>query len=110
MSEHHGLGTRGAIGVFALLLVLLGATVGAAYVPWPHPALAVGAALAIATTKAAAVAVWFMHLRWDRSGARIFFVASALWLAIFIALTMNDYLTREWLPPSRGWTERPTAE
>ena len=35
------------------------------------------------------------------------FVASAfLWLAIMFALTFGDYLTRPYLPMSRGWIEK----
>ena len=54
--------------------------------------------LAIAVTKAALVVLFFMHVRW---GTRLTWVVAAsgfFWLLILFGLTMQDYLTRGWVP------------
>jgi cytochrome c oxidase subunit 4 len=47
-------------------------------------------ALAIAVAKGALVALYFMHLRWDRPFNGLVFVGSLAFVALFIALTMTD--------------------
>jgi cytochrome c oxidase subunit 4 len=68
------------------------------------------AALAIATVKAALVAVFFMHL-WEEQGiARLVLVVSALFVALLIGLTLIDNMTRFPYanpPYSASWTEEP---
>jgi cytochrome c oxidase subunit 4 len=87
--------TRVYCAIFGLLVVLLAATVGAAKLdlgPLNFPA-----AVAIATTKAALIVLYFMHLRyspplvWLVSGGSLFF------LAIMFAITLSDYFSRGWL-------------
>jgi cytochrome c oxidase subunit 4 len=53
-------------------------------------------AVAIAFAKASLVALIFMHLRYSRRLMWIVAVAGLFWLGILIALTMSDFLTREW--------------
>ena len=54
-------------------------------------------ALAIAVAKATIVALLFMHLR-ESTRLTVAIVVSALvWLGILVGLTMNDYLTRQFL-------------
>jgi cytochrome c oxidase subunit IV len=66
---------------FALSTVALGG--------WSTPI-----ALAIAVTKAAVVALFFMHL-WDHPGAnRLVFVVSILFVALLMSFTMLDVTTR----------------
>src|SRR5437773_3488564 len=91
-------GVRLYVAVFAALLVLTVATVSASYVDLGP--LSVVAALTIAFTKALLVVLFFMHLR--ESSALVWAVAGGgfFWLAILIALTMSDVLTRGWLPVS----------
>ncbi len=82
--------------IFAVLLALLGLTVGAAYVDlgrWNLPV-----ALAIAATKAVLILLFFMHLRFSTRLTSVFAGAALLWLTILLALTLNDFLTRGWLP------------
>jgi len=54
--------------------------------------------LLIATTQAVLSATILMHLRWTRPLTRLVGIIGLLWLAILIAGTMDDLLTRGWLP------------
>lgn len=92
MSHQHVMPVRTNVAVFVALLVLLLATVGAARLPlgeWHVPV-----AMTIATAKAALIMLFFMHLLYSHKLMMIVSVASFLWLAIMVALTLNDYLTR----------------
>jgi cytochrome c oxidase subunit 4 len=53
-------------------------------------------ALSIATVKGSLVALYFMHLRWDRPFNAIIFVVSMVLLALFLGLAMLD--TSEYQP------------
>jgi cytochrome c oxidase subunit IV len=46
--------------------------------------------LAIATAKATLVAVYFMHLRWDKPFNTVVFLAALAFLALFIGIAMMD--------------------
>jgi cytochrome c oxidase subunit 4 len=74
---------------YGALLVLTLLTVGASYLKLGDVGGLI-VALAIATTKAAVVAMIFMHLYWDQKFFAIIFVSSVLFLAIFLAFTMFD--------------------
>jgi len=54
--------------------------------------------LLIAATQAAISVIFLMHLRWSRPVVRLVGVIALLWLGILIAGTMDDVLTRGWLP------------
>jgi len=54
--------------------------------------------LLIAAVQAALSALLLMHLRWTRPLTRLVAVIGLLWLGILIAGTMDDLLTRGWLP------------
>lgn len=89
---HHVMPVRTNIAIFVALLVLLVATVGAARLPlgeWHVPV-----AMTIATIKALLIVLFFMHLLYSPRLMMIISAASFLWLAIMVALTLNDYLTR----------------
>src|SRR2546423_6815954 len=85
------------ITIFFVLLVGTILTAWVAFFNFPGPLNAV-VALTIATIKASAVVLYFMHVRY--SGRLIWLViASALfWLVIMFALTISDYSSRNWLP------------
>jgi cytochrome c oxidase subunit 4 len=52
-------------------------------------------AIAIASTKALLVALFFMHLRYEHSKiVWVWALAGVFWLTILFFLTMTDYLTR----------------
>ena len=90
--KHHVMPVQTNVAVFIALLLLLFATVGAAQLPlgdWHFPI-----AMAIATAKAVLIVLFFMHLLYSHRLTMVISVASFLWLAILVALTLNDYLTR----------------
>ena len=102
-TKHISVGTY--LVIFAALMVLLVLTVGAAF--WFNLGrLNILLALAIATVKAALVVLFFMHVLYASRLTKIFVSAAFLWLAILFAFTFSDYLTRGWLPVSRGWVDK----
>ena len=102
-TEHVSLATY--LIVFAALMILLIITVAVAF--FVHAGdLNLIIALVIATIKAALVVLFFMHVKYASRLTKIFVCAAFLWLAILFALTFADYLTRGWLPNSRGWTDQ----
>jgi cytochrome c oxidase subunit 4 len=78
-------------GVLAVLLVLTWVTVAATWFDMGNFNLWV--ALAIAVVKATLVALYFMHLRWERPINTVFFVASILFVALFIGIALMDTQT-----------------
>ena len=61
--------------------------------PWNAPV-----AMAIACTKALLVALFFMHLRYERSKiVWVWGIAGIFWLLILFSLSMSDYITRGFL-------------
>ncbi len=54
--------------------------------------------LVIAALEAVIMAVVFMRLRWSPAMTRVVGVAGLLWLAILMMGTLDDVLTRGWLP------------
>jgi cytochrome c oxidase subunit 4 len=55
-------------------------------------------AMAIASTKALLVAMFFMHLRYERSKiVWAWGIAGIFWLSILFVLSMSDYVTRGFL-------------
>lgn len=84
----HVVELRVLLAAFAALLVLTAVTVAVSYFDFGVFNLLV--ALAVATLKAALVALWFMHLRYD-SGLNIFiFLTGATFLGLFLAIAMLD--------------------
>ena len=80
--------------VFAALLMLTGVTVWAAghdFGTW-NTAVAVG----IACTKATLVILIFMHVRWSGKLVQLFVASGFIWLALFISITLSDYISRNW--------------
>ncbi len=76
--------------VFGALLVLTAATVGAWKLQFLTAGSAIALALAIALCKAGLVALYFMHLRYDRPFNAIVFVASLLFVMLFVSLALMD--------------------
>lgn len=90
------------VAVFVALMVLLVLTVVVAFVHLGPLNLAV--ALTIAIVKAVLVIIFFMHLKVSSRLTKIFVVATFLWLGIMFVYTFGDYISRPWLPMSRGWS------
>ena len=82
--------------VYALLMVGLAATVGAAYIPLGRFNLLV--ALVIAFGKASLVVLIFMHVYYSPRLTWVAVFAGLVWLAILLALVGADYASRDWLP------------
>ncbi len=53
--------------------------------------------LSIAVTKATLVVLFFMHVKYSSKLTWTIILSSIFWLFIMLALTMNDYFTRDWL-------------
>ncbi|MCG3138030.1 MAG: hypothetical protein HJJLKODD_01886 [Phycisphaerae bacterium] len=99
--EHHHSEDQGHVvslgllaGVWLALLVLTVVTVGAIYVNLGK--LNLWLAMIIATIKALLVAVYFMHLRWDRPFNAYILVGSLIFVLLFIGFVMMD--TAAYLP------------
>ena len=84
--------TKTYLAIFVALMVLLGITIGVAYVDLGKLNLAV--AMGIAIAKAALIVWFFMHLRYGQRLTWVFAGAGFFWLAIMLVLTMGDYATR----------------
>ncbi len=94
--EHEGTHEHGGPAVYArtlvALLILTAITVGAAYVDLGSGNVVV--ALVVATIKASLVALFFMHLRWDKPVNGIIAMAGFLFLGIFLMFDLLDYGSR----------------
>ena len=91
--EHvHVLPVRYYFYVYIALMVLLAATVGAAFINLGKFNFAL--TMIIAVAKAAMILLIFMHVRFGERLVWVFSTAAFLWLAILIALSLNDYFTR----------------
>ena len=82
------------LGVFGALLVLTVLTVLAIKVDLGQANIWI--ALGIAVVKAALVAMYFMHLRWDSPFNGIILIASLVFVAIFIGIAILD--SKEYQP------------
>ncbi len=87
--------------VWAVLLALLGVTVGVAYIHlgWVNPVVA----LSIAVIKAVVIMLYFMHLRHSARLVWVFVGAGFAWLGIMFVLSLGDYLARSYLPKPTLW-------
>ena len=54
--------------------------------------------LTVAVTKALLVVLYFMHVRWSSRLTWVVAASGFLWLIIMFVLTMQDYMTRGWVP------------
>jgi cytochrome c oxidase subunit 4 len=61
-------------------------------------------ALAIAVTKMLLVVLFFMHVKDSTGLTRVVILAGFFWLAILIALSLSDELTRAWTTSPRPWS------
>ena len=90
-------------GIFAALITLTVLTYNAAtkdldtHLWGLHIALNPVIALAIATTKALLVVLYFMHVRYSSKLTRVTVLAGVFWLGILLIMTMGDYISRDWI-------------
>jgi cytochrome c oxidase subunit 4 len=91
-AEHHGVGhiapIHALVGTCLALLVLTWVTVTVSRIDLGE--LNIWIALAVAALKGSLVALFFMHLRWDRPFNAIVFCVALAFVAMFIALAMTD--------------------
>lgn len=87
---------RGYFAVFIALLALTALTTGVAFIDLGGVGN-VAVALSIAVIKAVLVALYFMHLRYSSRLTVIFAGAGIFWLGILVALTLSDYISRDWV-------------
>jgi len=79
-----------------VLLVLTGGSVAVAHVDlrgWNSLI-----ALLIAAIQAVLIGQYLMHLRWSPPVIHLVALAGIVWLAILLVGTLDDILTRGWLP------------
>ncbi len=107
MSEHHDAhDTKHHIspvsqywGIWIGLMILTVITVLAYYIPvWYELKLGsanIIIAMAIATTKASLVCLYFMHLKFDKKFHMIAFLSSLIFLGLFLTFTLLDINTRD---------------
>ena len=83
------------VAIFVSLLVLTAATyiVATFDFGWLNTPIA----LAVALVKASLVIIYFMGVRYNTPLTKLVVVAGFFWLVILFGLTMNDYVTRDWL-------------
>ena len=88
--EHlsHVMPLRTLFTVFGALVFLTIVTVAAAQISFG--AWEVWVSLGIASVKAALVAAYFMHLRYDKSFNGLVFISSLVFVGLFLALTLMD--------------------
>lgn len=102
---YHVVPMKVLVGIFAALLVLTFITVAVTHFDFGPYAVVV--ALSIAVVKAALVALYFMHLRWDNPFNGIVLIAALVFVALFIAIATLD--AREYKPrydpPAAGSTK-----
>lgn len=111
MSEHV-VPVKTYVAVFLTLIVLTIATTGIAFLDLGGISLPHGhrldfntvAALTIAVAKMTLVILFFMHVKYGSGLTRIVIFAGFLWLAIMVAITMADELTRGWSPTPQPWS------
>ncbi len=97
MSQFEAIVPRRTYVVTAVMLVLLTVlNIGLALVDLRGWNTVVG--LVIAASQAVLSAMFLMHLRWSRPVTRLVGIIGLLWLGLLIAGTMDDLLTRGWLP------------
>jgi cytochrome c oxidase subunit 4 len=99
MTTQHIVPVKVYVAVFVALLVLLALTVAASYVPLGR--FNVVLAMTVAIAKTFLVMLFFMHVRYSGRLIWIYVGVGFFWLAILLALTMSDFLTR-WWPPFLG--------
>ncbi len=93
-ADHHIIGPKTYIMVFATLLVFTGITVGAAFIDLGvlNPIVA----LAIACFKAVIVILFFMHVKYQSKLVKMTVGAGFFTFIVLITMTLTDYMSRAW--------------
>jgi cytochrome c oxidase subunit IV len=94
--HHHGSAAL-YVRTLVALLILTAITVAASYIDFGAGNVVI--ALFIATIKATIVALFFMHLRWDKPVNAVIACAGFLFLGIFLMFDFLDFGSRDGLRP-----------
>ena len=97
----HVVDGRVLVAVFAALVALTAVTVAVSYFDLGPLNLIV--ALSIATIKAACVALWFMHLRYDSGLNAFIFLVGIVFLGLFLIIAMFDSV--QYQPKIQSWEQ-----
>lgn len=89
--------------IYLLLLLLMALTLGASFVDLG--AFHLVASLAIASSKALIIGLYFMHLHYSTTLVRVTAGAGVIWLLILLVLSMGDYVSRDWMPLPGDWPQ-----
>ena len=84
----HVVPLRVLVAVFLALVVLTWITVAATY--FDFGAFNLWIAMGIATVKGSLVALYFMHLRWDKPFNAVVFISALAFVMLFVGLAMMD--------------------
>ncbi len=98
----HVVEVRVLMAVFAALMVLTAITVAVSYYDFGSLNLIV--ALGVAAIKAALVALWFMHLRYESGLHAFIFLVGVAFLGLFLVITMLDAVN--YRPNVQTWEQR----
>jgi cytochrome c oxidase subunit 4 len=79
---------------FIALMILLGITIGVAYIDLGRLNLPI--AMTVSIAKTLLIILFFMHVWHGTRLTWIFAGAGFFWLLILLALAMSDYVSREW--------------
>ncbi len=101
--------TRIYVATLVTLLILTLITVGASYIQFGSSTANVVIALTIATIKAIVVALFFMHLLYDKPVNALAAVAGFLFLGILLLFTLLDIGSRDGLEPQNLRAPDPAA-
>ncbi|MCB0156080.1 MAG: cytochrome C oxidase subunit IV family protein [Anaerolineae bacterium] len=91
--EHHILPVKTYLIVFGLLMLLMAATIAAAFVDFGPLGLPI--ALAIAATKAVLVILYFMHIKFEGRLMAVFAAAGFFFLLVLVTFTLGDFIARD---------------
>jgi cytochrome c oxidase subunit IV len=98
-AQHTHGGPKLYTAVLGGLVTLTVLTVVAAGINFGSPSVNTVIALVIATAKASLVALFFMHLRWDKPMNALIFVSTLAFLGLLLIFTMIDFDTRNDIVP-----------
>lgn len=98
MSQHHIVQPKTYATILILLMLLMGATIGASYI---HLGATYNLLLAlfIACCKMSLILMFFMHVKYGSKLTAVFATGGFFWLIIFFTLLFCDYFTRYWNSP-----------
>jgi cytochrome c oxidase subunit 4 len=89
--------------IFLALLALTALTTGVAFIDLGAEFNTI-VALTIAVVKALLVILFFMHVKYSSGLTKMVIVGGFFFLALLVAFTLADELTRGWSPKAQDWS------